>query len=873
MGRYTYQKRPGQPDAAPRQAARSNLAQAVPNSAALDMLDHVQERPQAQIPAAEAEADRLSASVTSGGPEAVKAAMGRRLGADFSGIRFHMGDQAEAKAKAMNARAYTSGADIYFGEGGFDPSVAAHELVHTAQQGVVAASTPTVATPVGGVQRDPKKKKAVDASRTSKVAYRLKAPIRKMNNRVDQRIEARKNGDLEALTSFQRFSSAVLHLPSTIRSHMSSGQKKSEMRQAEREKYTQMGREMLEESRRSNPNATTLIPDRPAPGHILPEGVDPNTYIQELHTGELPKTRTKIPGVSTVMDIRQDVKDKHYGEAVQKAAGAAVNVTDKVYQAMDKVGVMPTPVPIADTHTLVTSGLNAANHHMAVKQLDAVDKKYTGGASREELVERGDHEKLLFHDIAQQAQQHHKIQRNKAIVNAAASGLKVAGTATTISGVAAPVGMALSAAGMAADAGTKIATHHQQKELEKKVVTQVLNLTREQCIKVLLARGVPVTEENIHKLKSGGIRAAGFTTGHRSEVFAHQTQKRAQHIVENADHDPAYRELNMALDPKAKDGKADVDRTAKGMGQKRTRSQVVGDQKPLATQAAQNRAKYAKEERELRAKIKEQEMHVRIASPDSNVPLSNKAQKKREDAKKKLEKLQNELAKCQQRNRQLNIPAPETTPVQIPTPASQPQQTTGAKTSDDTFGYRTRQVTSFDPTGPITPDNENDWLAILYRNIKRLEASGADSPFDRQQLQSYKQQFAEIRAQQMARESGAEQPEVQPAPASPAWSAARPSNAGSSPAAPGILGSARQMARQSAPAAPVWSAARPSNAGSSPAAPGILGSARQMARQSAPAAPVWSAARFANAGLSLIAPAAPTPAAEPKKKRSSLGRG
>ena len=91
MGRYTYQKRPGQPDAAPRQAARPNLAQAVPNSAALDMLDHVQERPQAQIPAAEAEADRLSASVTSGGPEAVKAAMGRRLGADFSGIRFHMG--------------------------------------------------------------------------------------------------------------------------------------------------------------------------------------------------------------------------------------------------------------------------------------------------------------------------------------------------------------------------------------------------------------------------------------------------------------------------------------------------------------------------------------------------------------------------------------------------------------------------------------------------------------------------------------------------------------------------------------------------------------------------------------------------------------
>lgn len=195
MGRYTYQKRPGQPDAAPRQAARPNLAQAVPNSAALDMLDHVQERPQAQIPAAEAEADRLSASVTSGGPEAVKAAMGRRLGADFSGIRFHMGDQAEAKAEAMNARAYTSGADIYFGEGGFDPSVAAHELVHTAQQGVVAASTPTVATPVGGVQRDPLELKNKSLSRSYRHDHAYQQ-IRKISKAYNKAVDFSERSDL-----------------------------------------------------------------------------------------------------------------------------------------------------------------------------------------------------------------------------------------------------------------------------------------------------------------------------------------------------------------------------------------------------------------------------------------------------------------------------------------------------------------------------------------------------------------------------------------------------------------------------------------------------------------------------------------------------
>ena len=43
---------------------------------------------QPQIPQAEAEADHLSAGVTGSSPDAVKEDMGRRLGADFSGVRF-----------------------------------------------------------------------------------------------------------------------------------------------------------------------------------------------------------------------------------------------------------------------------------------------------------------------------------------------------------------------------------------------------------------------------------------------------------------------------------------------------------------------------------------------------------------------------------------------------------------------------------------------------------------------------------------------------------------------------------------------------------------------------------------------------------------
>ena len=105
-----------------------------------------------QIPEAEREADRLaSAAQGARTPEEVKTRMGERLGADFSGVRFHTDSGAFHTAEDMGARAYATGRDIYFGQGGFDPAVAAHELVHTVQQGQVESSAPTVSAPAGQV--------------------------------------------------------------------------------------------------------------------------------------------------------------------------------------------------------------------------------------------------------------------------------------------------------------------------------------------------------------------------------------------------------------------------------------------------------------------------------------------------------------------------------------------------------------------------------------------------------------------------------------------------------------------------------------------------------------------------------------------------
>ncbi len=120
-----------------------------------------------QIPAAEQEADRLSAGVQATTFEGVRNEMSRRLGADLSGVRLHTDGASAERADQMGAEAFASGRDIYFGSEGFNPQTAAHELVHTVQQGAAPGGGVSVSAPMGGVQM--KKKKP---SLRNKFAYR-----------------------------------------------------------------------------------------------------------------------------------------------------------------------------------------------------------------------------------------------------------------------------------------------------------------------------------------------------------------------------------------------------------------------------------------------------------------------------------------------------------------------------------------------------------------------------------------------------------------------------------------------------------------------------------------------------------------------------
>ena len=84
--------------------------------------------------------------------EGVRADMEARLGHDFSGVRVHTDDRADASARAVSAHAYTVGSDIVFQRGAYDPgspagqTLLAHELTHVVQQ----RSGPVEGTSTGG---------------------------------------------------------------------------------------------------------------------------------------------------------------------------------------------------------------------------------------------------------------------------------------------------------------------------------------------------------------------------------------------------------------------------------------------------------------------------------------------------------------------------------------------------------------------------------------------------------------------------------------------------------------------------------------------------------------------------------------------------
>jgi len=82
----------------------------------------------------------------------IRGSMEQAFSADFSGVKIHTDSQSDTLNRSMNARAFTTGQDIFFRGGGYNPGtpdgqeLLAHELTHVAQQNGTAVSRKPVST-------------------------------------------------------------------------------------------------------------------------------------------------------------------------------------------------------------------------------------------------------------------------------------------------------------------------------------------------------------------------------------------------------------------------------------------------------------------------------------------------------------------------------------------------------------------------------------------------------------------------------------------------------------------------------------------------------------------------------------------------------
>jgi hypothetical protein len=105
----------------------------------------------------------IAATRGSGKPleRSVASTLAPAMGTSLDGVRVHTGEGAAALARAVEARAFTVGSDIYFGRGEYRPGTSdgneliAHEVAHTIQQRGAPVDGPlTVSQPGDALERE-----------------------------------------------------------------------------------------------------------------------------------------------------------------------------------------------------------------------------------------------------------------------------------------------------------------------------------------------------------------------------------------------------------------------------------------------------------------------------------------------------------------------------------------------------------------------------------------------------------------------------------------------------------------------------------------------------------------------------------------------
>lgn len=94
-------------------------------------------------------------------PGGVQARAEQHLGDRFDDVRVHTGEQADLLTRAVAARAFTTGTDVFFADGEYQPGsragdeLLAHELAHVTQQRGAPTSGPmSVSEPGDAIETD-----------------------------------------------------------------------------------------------------------------------------------------------------------------------------------------------------------------------------------------------------------------------------------------------------------------------------------------------------------------------------------------------------------------------------------------------------------------------------------------------------------------------------------------------------------------------------------------------------------------------------------------------------------------------------------------------------------------------------------------------
>jgi Domain of unknown function (DUF4157) len=114
----------------------------------LQMMSMVQRSSDGAMPASETLESAIARARGSGQAlePGLQTQIGQVLGADFSGVRVHTDTQSDRLNQSIQARAFTTGQDVFFRQGAYQPGsregqeLIAHELTHVMQQNVVQES-------------------------------------------------------------------------------------------------------------------------------------------------------------------------------------------------------------------------------------------------------------------------------------------------------------------------------------------------------------------------------------------------------------------------------------------------------------------------------------------------------------------------------------------------------------------------------------------------------------------------------------------------------------------------------------------------------------------------------------------------------------